>query len=285
MTGSDDKTTVSASASSTMLKIPPFMEHDPELWFKIVDKACAAANIDTENAKFGTVIGFLGERCSLEVRDLIMSEDKVAPYTELRDALISRLGASKEQKIRQLLEREEIGDRKPSQYLRHIRGLGGSSFPDDAYKTIFLSQIPQSARAILAAHSDLKLDQLASIADNIIDHLRPATNSFQIAGASCSNSEMPQLEALLNLKFAQLGVNFKNEISAFRREVDERFENENYQRRPRSPHRRRSVSRSRGRSRQRELPASGICYYHWRFGAAANKCEPPCSQENSNGGR
>lgn len=48
--------------SNTVLQIPQFMEHDPELWFTIVEKACAAANIVSENAKFGTILGYLGEK-------------------------------------------------------------------------------------------------------------------------------------------------------------------------------------------------------------------------------
>lgn len=271
--------------SNTVLQIPPFMEHDPELWFRIVEKACAAANIVSESAKFGTILGYLGERYTQEVRDLIMSDDADRPYSTLKEALITRLGASQEQKIRRLLEQEEMGDRKPTQYLRHLRKLGGTSFQEDAYKSIFLSRIPQTARAILAAHNDLTLDQLAAIADNIVDTLQPVSSRPQVAETSTLNPGIPSLEALLNLKFAQFSLSMKDEIAAIRREIDERWNNLDQQRRTRSPHRRRARSGSRGRSRQRATPASGICFYHWRYGDAATKCEPPCLKENFSGGR
>lgn len=268
----------------TVLQIPPFMENDPELWFRVVEKACAAANITTESAKFGTVLGYLSERYTQEVRALIMSDDAEKPYSTLKQALITRLGASQEQKIRRLLEQEEMGDRKPTQYLRHLRKLGGESFQEDAYKSIFLSRIPQTARAILVAHNDLTLDQLAAIADNIVDTLQSTSSRPQVAETS-SNSGIPSLEALLNIKFAQFGLGVKDEIAAIRREIEEKWNNPCYQQRTRSPHGRRPRSRSRGRSRRRATPASGICFYHWRFGDAATKCEPPCNQGNLTGGR
>jgi hypothetical protein len=54
------------------------------------------------------------------------------PYTTLRTEL-----PSGERPIRQLLTLEEMGDRKPSQFLRHLRGLA-PDVPED-----FLYTIPQ----------------------------------------------------------------------------------------------------------------------------------------------
>lgn len=271
--------------SNTVLQIPQFMEHDPELWFTIVEKACAAANIVSENAKFGTILGYLGEKYSQEVRDLIMSDNAESPYTTLKEALITRLGVSQEQKIRQLLEQEEIGDRKPTQYLRHLRKLGGTSFPEDAFKSLFLNRIPQTARAILAARNDLTLDQIAGIADNIVETLQPTSSRLQVAEAANTNQSMPTLEALLNLKFTQFGLSIKNEIASLRREVDEKLYNYEQHFRSKSPQQTRARPRSRARSRQRTPPASGICYYHWKYGESSTKCEPPCSQGNIPSGR
>ncbi|EZA53584.1 hypothetical protein X777_06940 [Ooceraea biroi] len=42
--------------------------------------------------------------------------------------------------------------------------------------------------------------------------------------------------------------------------------------------RRRPRSHSRSRSGNRGQSASGICWYHWRFGPDARRCTPPCSQ-------
>lgn len=44
-------------------------------------------------------------------------------YVKIKQELIKRLSASQEEKTRQLLERVEIWDRKPSQFLRHLQSL------------------------------------------------------------------------------------------------------------------------------------------------------------------
>jgi hypothetical protein len=57
-----------------------------------------------------------------EVKGVITSPPQKHSYTTLRTGLVKRLYLLREQRIHQFLTLE-MGDRKPSQFLRHLRSL------------------------------------------------------------------------------------------------------------------------------------------------------------------
>jgi len=67
------------------------------------------------------------------------SEDR--SYETLKSELIKRVCLSQKEKIRRLLEFEEIGDRKSSQFL-HLRNLASNTVNDDFLKMIWKSRLP-----------------------------------------------------------------------------------------------------------------------------------------------
>lgn len=281
----DPKTEVSETQMNTnnnwAYKIPPFDGEDPETWFIIVNRCFTAAGVEKEEDRFAYVVPLLERKYREEVKDLVR-EPPSQPYTRLREELVKRLTRSQDEKTLQLLQREEIGDRRPSQFLRHLRYLGGNAVKDDIIRPVWLSKLPPGVRAILAAHKDLALEKIADLADSIAAEF----DSRQILEASTSTHsastqiDPSAIDAIISIKFAQLATSLKDEIATLRlrsrspspwRNVD----------RGRHP---RSRSRLRPRSSQR-TPGSGICFYHWKFGAEARKCTPPCSQGNQTGNR
>jgi len=118
------------------LRLPEFTSADPELWFSILDRSFQAAGITADSTKFGYALTVIGPRHTQEVRDIIMSPPAVNAYQTLRSQLIKRISLSQEHKTRQLLEHEEIGDRKPSQFLRYLRSLAGNVVGDGVLRTI-----------------------------------------------------------------------------------------------------------------------------------------------------
>jgi hypothetical protein len=79
-----------------------------------------------EKTKYCYVISQLDHRYAKEVEDIITSPPD--PYSTLWTVLVRRLSPSREQRIRRLLMLE-MGERKPSQLLRHLRSLA----PDVPY--------------------------------------------------------------------------------------------------------------------------------------------------------
>jgi hypothetical protein len=99
------------------------------------------AGISSKRTKFFEVISQLDHRYAAEVEDIIISLPKQNPYTMQRAELVRRLTPSRGQWIHQLLTLEKMGDRKSSQFLRHLRGLA-PDVPEDFLSTIWSSQLP-----------------------------------------------------------------------------------------------------------------------------------------------
>lgn len=250
----------------------------------MVERSFEASGVTTESTKFGYILGALSLQYAAEVRDIIMSPPP-EPYQKLKTELIKRLSSAQEQKTRRLLEHEEIGDRKPSQFLRHLRTLGGTGVSKEILWTLWMGRLPASLQVILATQRDTDLDQVAELADAVADTMGPrvqvaeasAAPSVQLPSAACD------IEALLKTKLSQLTLSFRQELAAIRQEMSD-FLRRNSDRR--SPPTR---ARSRSRSRQRRLERrGGRCFYHFKFGANAFRCEPPCNwsaQGNAAGSR
>ncbi|KAH7933985.1 hypothetical protein HPB49_020092 [Dermacentor silvarum] len=104
----------------------------------------------------------------------------------------SRRHGNDDEKVRQLLQREALGDRKPSHLLRFMRALAGSTPVDDSLLLImWLDRLPSLAKAILQVQPNLPLDQLAEIADRVIEASPPPPPLFvHAAGAPQPTPEL-----------------------------------------------------------------------------------------------
>lgn len=246
------------------VKLPPFWAEKPSLWFAQADSQFTISGITNEDTKFHYIVSQLDTRFAAEVEDLIINPPAEDKYKTLKAKLIERLSATEEQRVRQLLNDEELGDRKPSQFLRHLQSLAGSAFPQDnnLLRQLWLRRLPSSTQAILAAQSEMSLDKLADLADKITE-VTQSPSSFAI-NASSSPSYDSLLEKIdaLSKQVAQLSTLIPS-------------------RRPRSSSKAKSTDRARDSSKAK-LKEAGWCWYHTKFQKNASKCIPPCSfQENS----
>jgi hypothetical protein len=146
------------------VRLPPFWAERPAVWFAQAEALFILAGISSEKTKFCHVISQLDHRYATEVEDIITSRPHQHPYTTLRTFLVRRLSPSREQRIRQLLTLEEMGDRKPSQFLRHLRSLV-PDLPDDFLRSIWSSRLPPNIQAILTGQPEGSLDSAARCAD------------------------------------------------------------------------------------------------------------------------
>jgi hypothetical protein len=103
------------------------------------------------------MISQLDHRYATEVEDVITSPPQQDPYTKLRTELLKRLSLSREQHAQQLLTFEEMGDRKPSQFLGHLRGLSPVVL-DYLLRTIWTNRLPTKVRTTLTCHPKIELE-------------------------------------------------------------------------------------------------------------------------------
>lgn len=238
------------------VKLPTFWADKPVIWFAQVEAQFQIANIVGDTTKYNYVVGHLDQRMAGEVEDLITNPPAERKYDKLKDALIQRLSISQEKRVRQLLSDEELGDRKPSQFLRHLRSLAGTTLSDDnIIRQLWLRRLPQQAQAILAAQADLDLDKVAELADKITE-LAPAP----VICSTASTSAPPSLSLATLAKQLE---EVSNQVAALSRQ----------QRRP---------SRDRSVSSDRSTNNTKRCWYHRKWGVKATRCISPCDWKSEN---
>lgn len=251
----EDKINVAAVG----VKVPPFWPHKPSLWFVNLEAQFGLCSITADSTKYAHLISCLDAKYAAEVEDIIINPPATGKYDKLKTEIIRRLSSSQEQRVRQLLSQEEVGDRKPTQFLRHLRSLAGTDIKDEFLRSLWANRLPPYIQAIIATQDKLALDEIAQLADKISEVMPPHPQS-QVAAASApstSNVEMFDL--------AKQIAALTKQVAALQASQD----------------RSRPRSRSRGRynnnrERQRSRSASGYCWYHATYQERANKCRSPC---------
>ncbi|XP_069364226.1 uncharacterized protein [Maniola hyperantus] len=174
-------------------KLPPFWADRPVVWFAQVEAQFEISGITVDQTKFNYVIAQLDSRVIGEVEDIITHPPPADRFAFLKKELIRRLSTSEEQRVRQLINDEVLGDRRPSQFLRHLRSLAGHVLTDqNILRQLWMRRLPQHLQAILAAQSEISLDKVAELADKILE-VSPGI----MAPSTAASSSDPSLSSLL----------------------------------------------------------------------------------------
>lgn len=143
-----------------------------------------------------------------------------------------------------------MGDRRPSQFLRHLQALANTAIPEQLLRTLWIGRLPSQLQAILATRSADNLEEVADQADRIYEVTHRAVASIQ--ATSETNSSIEKQIKELSKQVASLNTRFSRSYEKNKK----RF-------------------RSRSRSKKREQ--EDICFFHQRFKEKAKKCVQPCN--------
>lgn len=196
------------------IKIPPFWPEEPALWFAQIEGQFALSGITSDLTKFYYVIAQLDHNYAAEVKDIITAPPSDNKYNKLKAELIKRLSDSQERKVKQLLTHEELRDRKPSQFLRHLQTLAGPAVPESFLCTLWASRLPQNIQTVIASQTNLPLESVAELADRVYE-IAPPTPVVASAGCSSELSEMTRQVAELSRQVAALQVQVQSRPHRF----------------------------------------------------------------------
>lgn len=241
-------------------KIPPFWEAYPELWFAQVEAQFVTAGITTDDTKFSHVIGNLDGKILNKVSEIVINPPATDKYQTLKTNLLTAFAESDQQKSLKLLSEVELGDRKPSELLNDMKKLAGNKVTDEFMRTLWSRCLPNGVGAILST-SEANLEGLAKMADKIMEVGDFRGNIAALASNSYAISATDDRVSRLEKSIEELTQHIRN------------------------------ISISRSRSRSKTLPTrnskGGVtdekpyCWYHFKFGAAAQKCVQPCTFSKS----
>lgn len=230
------------------VRIPTFWERNPGTRFRQLESQFALAGVTQDVTKNHYVCGNLDSRFADVVMGVINNPPATGMYETLKRELV-RVASPCQRNDRfgrSLVDGEELGDRKPSVFLRHFQTLARDTMTDELLKTLWMDQLPASVRTVFITKKDDSLGELAVLTDAVIEVLPRA----HVATASDSRDDD------LRRSIAQL----ERGIAALLAERGKPT------RRARFKSRRRTRSRSRHNGDRRD---DGVCWYHGEFGAAA----------------
>nr|CDS29500.2 gag pol polyprotein [Hymenolepis microstoma] len=240
---------------ATPLQTPVFDPENSESWFKQFEMVMRLRGVTKRTIWFQYLVPILPTAIVTQFAELIPMPPDNDSYDRLKQAIISRLSVPREKRLDQLFAQVELGDRSPSQLLRHMRSLAsGSSVSDEILKKLWMKCLPKSLiPSLVTSSSRDDLDKLAKEAD-LIYYLQdvPVVNAVKAPTAADSITQR------LNELAKQL-----QELKASRFSTSPRIN----RRHPISPISRRNPARH----------TDTVCYYHRMYGDKAKKCQPGCN--------
>ncbi|XP_071573357.1 uncharacterized protein [Temnothorax nylanderi] len=263
------------SVSKVAVRIPPFWGDKPELWFAQLEGqfTLIVSGITQDSTKYSYALSQLDSRQIKGIKDVVTQPPEVDKYETVKRALIQRMSVSQEQRTRQLLELEEFGDRKPSQFLRHLRTLAGENVPDSLLRTLWLGRLPTQMQMVLATRTEDPLNSVAEQADRIHE----MTNKAVVAATAA-----PATKESLEVNIQALTKQVATLTTRISRDKSRQHDNEKGRNRSRS--RSRSQSRNRGKTEEDKNDRNDKhCYYHNQFGEKAKKCTQPSTYKSEKG--
>ncbi|XP_026745665.1 uncharacterized protein LOC113507007 [Trichoplusia ni] len=224
------------------VKTPAFNADDPQLWFAQLEGQFVLSNITTDNTKFYYVLAQLEPQHSAQ-----------------------------ERKIKQLLMHEELGDRKPTQFLRHLQQLAGPTVPTDFIRSIWCSRLPANLQTIVTMQANSSLEEVAELVDRINDIVpvtaQVAATSMPVPGQVASSQPATSQQSSAIEALTQTVAELSRKLEVMSSQLRHRSS------RSRSGGRF-NQNRHRSQSRTRD---NRYCYYHSRFGDKARRCTEPCA--------
>ncbi len=248
-----------ATAQTGYLKVPKFIPHAPLVWVQLCKAQFEVLQITDEQQKYNRILSSLSpEVIVAQVGDLIVTPFAAGHLEQLFDTIVEAFSASAIKRLRDVLDNEEQGDRKPSVFYKSMRTkVKDLNVSDDVFYDRWISRLdPQIQTTIAAAKpiAGMTIDQILQIADNVYDHLSSTRSSTSTVSAIGQRQQ-----------HHSRGRSFSRNRSASRDS------------RGRSPFRR---SQSPGRAFNDSGP---LCWYHFKFGRDARKCTQPCKFKKHSG--
>lgn len=251
-------------AASTPLRIPEFWNSNPRAWFIRIEAQFTARRIVRDDTKYDYLLSSLPEDIIMTVLDHIEAPPEDNKYTTLKDILVRRNSESEEIRLGKLLSNYDMGNQRPGDFYRHMQSLTGGTIgvTGDLLQKLWLRKLPSGIQ--IAIHSSGKNDivEQQDLADKIWDGLHGQCSSL--------SSKKSDDFSLLRLEIEEL----KKQLSSFCTDMHN--------------HRSRSLSsgknyNSRNRSQSRSDKKHDLCWYHFKFGHKATKCnQPDCKFEKYN---
>jgi hypothetical protein len=100
----DDLATPVAAAATAQVKLCPYDEEEPHIWFRLIEAQFAAAGIRSQKLKYAYALASLPKQVLRDILDTLdVCNDSDEPFDYLKTTLLGQFGKSKWQSYFELL--------------------------------------------------------------------------------------------------------------------------------------------------------------------------------------
>ena len=149
------------------IKPVAFSRENVAFWFMNLEAQFTLARVISDQTRYFHALAAL----PIEVTaNIPMSELATQSYKALKEALVKDLEVSATERLQELLEKTPLLGR-PSQWVRELsRKVQNLGVGEDLLRHKFLQALPPSVRMVLVGQKTLTLEQMASLADDMLAH-------------------------------------------------------------------------------------------------------------------
>jgi hypothetical protein len=149
MTSEDLNSPVDAAATA-QVKLCPYDEEEPHIWFRLIEAQFAAAGIKSQKLKYANALASLPEQVLQDILDTLdVCSDLDEPFDFVKKTLLGQFGKSKWQSYFELLHLPmKMQVLKPSVLLGKLKQHlpPGVSPDNNLFLAMFLIRLPPSMR-------------------------------------------------------------------------------------------------------------------------------------------
>jgi len=169
------------AVAAVSLKLPEFWQTRPRSWFQTAEAQFHLRNITTDATRYFYVVAALGSEVAAELDHVLSNPPDNDKYKALKDALLAIYEPTERQKKKALLAMGSLGDRKPSALLRQMQALHTAEKDDQLFMIMFLKKLLPAVRTILAASDFDDIEDMAKVADRVVDEYQDREDQLELA--------------------------------------------------------------------------------------------------------
>lgn len=153
--------------NAVALKLPTFWTSQPQVWFEQAEAQFHIRQITADTTKYYYVVGALDQETAGHIIDYLRHPPADEKYEGIKRLLNNTFGATRRARAAKLLHMGGLGDRKPSVLMNEMLALMDGHKPCLLFEQVFLEQMPDDIRLILADDDFTDPRRLAARADEL----------------------------------------------------------------------------------------------------------------------
>ncbi len=142
----DNLTSPVAAAATAQVRLCPYDEEEPDIWFRLIEAQFAAAGIKSQKLKYANALASLPKQVLRDILDTLdVCNDSAEPFNYLKNTLLGQFGKRKWQSYFELLCLPmEMQGLKPSVLMGKLKQHlpPGVSPDNDLFLSMFLICLP-----------------------------------------------------------------------------------------------------------------------------------------------